>query len=98
MESKKVNRKVRTGVVVSDKMEKTIVVRVDRMAKHSLYGKPVLRSKKFMAHDEANDCRIGDTVMIAETRPLSAHKRWEVTQIIERAPILGVKPEDEEAL
>ena len=66
MESKKVNRKVRTGVVVSDKMEKTIVVRVDRMAKHSLYGKPVLRSKKFMAHDEANDCRIGDKVMIAE--------------------------------
>ena len=98
MESKKVNREVRTGVVVSDKMEKTIVVRVDRMAKHSLYGKPVLRSKKFMAHDEANDCRIGDKVMIAETRPLSAHKRWEVTQIIERAPILGVKPEDEEAL
>lgn len=98
MESKKANRKVRTGVVVSDKMEKTIVVRVDRMAKHSLYGKPVLRSKKFMAHDEANDCRIGDKVMIAETRPLSAHKRWEVAQIIERAPVLGAKPQDEEAL
>ena len=98
MESKKINRKVRTGVVVSDKMEKTIVVRVDRMAKHSLYGKPVLRSKKFMAHDEANDCRIGDKVMIAETRPLSAHKRWEVAQIIERAPVLGAKPEDDEAL
>ena len=98
MESKKINRKVRTGVVVSDKMEKTIVVRVDRMAKHSLYGKPVLRSKKFMAHDEANDCRIGDKVMIAEKRPLSAHKRWEVAQIIERAPVLGAKPEDEEAL
>ena len=98
MESKKINRKVRTGVVVSDKMEKTIVVRVDRMAKHSLYGKPVLRSKKFMAHDEANDCRIGDKVMIAETRPLSAHKRWEVAQIIERAPVLGAKPQDEEAL
>ena len=98
MESKKVNRKVRTGVVVSDKMEKTIVVRVDRMAKHSLYGKPVLRSKKFMAHDEANDCRVGDKVMIAETRPLSAHKRWEVAQIIERAPVLGAKPQDEEAL
>ncbi len=98
MESKKANRKVRTGVVVSDKMEKTIVVRVDRMAKHSLYGKPVLRSKKFMAHDEANDCRVGDKVMIAETRPLSAHKRWEVAQIIERAPVLGAKPQDEEAL
>ncbi len=98
MEVKKANRKVRTGVVVSDKMDKTIVVRVDRMAKHSLYGKPVLRSKKFMAHDEANDCRIGDRVMIAETRPLSAHKRWEVAQIIERAPILGAKLEDEGAL
>lgn len=98
MEAKKVNRKVRTGVVVSDKMDKTIVVRVDRMAKHSLYGKPVLRSKKFMAHDEANDCRIGDEVMIAETRPLSAHKRWELTQIIKRAPVLGSKLEDEEAL
>ena len=98
MESKKANRKVRTGVVVSDKMDKTVVVRVDRMAKHSLYGKPVLRSKKFMAHDEANDCRVGDKVMIAETRPLSAHKRWEVAQIIERAPVLGAKPQDEEAL
>ena len=98
MEERTAHRKVRTGTVVSDKMEKTIVVRVDRMAKHSLYGKPVLRSKKFMAHDEANDCRIGDKVMIAETRPLSAHKRWEVAQIIERAPVLGAKPEDEEAL
>ena len=98
MEDRTAHRKVRTGIVVSDKMEKTIVVRVDRMAKHSLYGKPVLRSKKFMAHDEANDCRIGDKVMIAETRPLSAHKRWEVAQIIERAPVLGAKPEDEEAL
>ena len=98
MEDRTAHRKVRTGIVVSDKMEKTIVVRVDRMAKHSLYGKPVLRSKKFMAHDEANDCRIGDKVMIAETRPLSAHKLWEVAQIIERAPVLGAKPEDEEAL
>ena len=98
MEANKVNREVRSGVVVSDKMDKTIVVRVDRMAKHSLYGKPVLRSKKFMAHDETNDCRIGDKVMIAETRPLSANKRWEVAQIIERAPVMGVKQEDEEAL
>ena len=98
MEERNAYRKVRTGIVVSDKMDKTIVVRVDRMAKHSLYGKPVLRSKKFMAHDEANDCRIGDKVMIAETRPLSAHKRWEVAQIIERAPVLGAKPQDEEAL
>ena len=98
MEVKKVNRKVRTGVVVSDKMDKTIVVRVDRMSKHSLYGKPVLRSNKFMTHDETNDCRIGDKVMIAETRPLSANKRWEVAQIVKRAPVLGAKLEDEEAL
>ena len=97
MEERKAHRKVRTGIVVSDKMEKTIVVRVDRMAKHSLYGKPVLRSKKFMAHDETNDCRIGDTVLIGETRPLSAHKCWEVVEIIERAPVLGVQLKEEEA-
>lgn len=82
-------RKARVGIVVSDKMEKSIVVRVDRMAKHELYGKPVLRSKKFMAHDENNECRIGDRVQIEETRPLSARKHWEVTKIIEKAPILG---------
>lgn len=89
MEANTKHRKIRTGVVVSDKMDKTIVVRVNRMAKHSLYGKPVLRSKKFMAHDALNDCRMGDTVMIGETRPLSARKRWEVVKIVERAPILG---------
>ncbi len=98
MEERNAYRKVRTGIVVSDKMDKTIVVRVDRMAKHALYGKPVLRSKKFMAHDEANECRIGDRVLIAETRPLSARKRWEVAQIIERAPVLGVKPFEEEEI
>ena len=85
MESKKVNRKVRTGVVVSDKMEKTIVVRVDRMAKHSLYGKPVLRSKKFMAHDDKNECGVGDTVRIMETRPMSKLKRWRMVEILEKA-------------
>ncbi|MDO5563025.1 MAG: 30S ribosomal protein S17 [Synergistaceae bacterium] len=97
MEEQKTHRKVRTGIVVSDKMEKTIVIRVDRMAKHSLYGKPVLRSKKFMAHDEKNDCRIGDKVLIGETRPLSARKCWEVLEIIERAPVLGVQFEEEDA-
>ena len=96
MEERKAHRKLRTGVVVSDKMEKTIVVRLDRMAKHSLYGKPVLRSKKFMVHDAENTCRIGDKVLIGETRPLSANKCWEVMEIIERAPILGVAPLDEE--
>lgn len=96
MEERKAHRKVRTGIVVSDKMDKTVVVRVDRMAKHSLYGKPVLRSKKFMAHDEANDCRMGDTVRIGETRPLSAKKRWEVLEIIERAPLFGTNDEEAE--
>lgn len=96
MEEHKAHRKVRIGVVVSDKMDKTVVVRIDRMAKHSLYGKPVLRSKKFAAHDETNICRIGDKVQIAETRPLSAHKRWEVTELIERAPVLSVNPLEEE--
>lgn len=95
MEENKKHRKVRTGTVVSDKMEKTIVVRVDRMAKHNLYGKPVLRSTKFMAHDETNDCRIGDTVAIGETRPLSARKCWEVLEIVKRAPVLGGKVDEE---
>jgi len=98
MEERIAYRKVRTGIVVSDRMDKTIVVRVDRMAKHSLYGKPVLRSKKFMAHDENNECRMGDKVLIAETRPLSANKRWEVAEIIERAPALGAKSLEEEEI
>ena len=92
-EASSINRTL-IGRVVSDKMEKTIVVRVDRMAKHSLYGKPVLRSKKFMAHDENNECRIGDTVTIGETRPLSARKCWELLEIVERAPILGGTEEE----
>lgn len=94
MEVRNPHRKVRTGLVVSDKMNKTIVVRVDRMSKHPLYGKPVLRVKKYMAHDEANECRPGDRVMIQETRPLSRRKRWEVIEIVERAPILGVAEEE----
>lgn len=97
-EEVKAYRKGRVGIVVSDKMEKTIVVRVDRMAKHSLYGKPVLRSKKFMAHDEKQDCHIGDRVLIEETRPTSKHKHWEVTKIIERAPVLGNDPLESEEI
>ena len=89
MEDRKPHRKVRTGIVVSDKMNKTVVVKVDRMSKHPLYGKPVLRVKKYMAHDEANECRPGDKVLIEETRPLSRHKRWNVAEIVERAPVLG---------
>ncbi|ACZ19407.1 30S ribosomal protein S17 [Thermanaerovibrio acidaminovorans] len=94
MEERKPYRKVRTGVVVSDKMDKTVVVKVSRMSKHALYGKPVLRVKKYMAHDEANDCRIGDLVKIEETRPLSRHKRWRVVEILERAPIFGATGEE----
>ena len=85
------HRKVRTGIVESDKMSKTVVVRVERMSKHPLYGKSVLRVKKYMAHDETNECRPGDRIQIEETRPLSRHKRWKVSQIIERAPVLGAE-------
>jgi small subunit ribosomal protein S17 len=95
MEETKSNRKVRVGTVVSDKMQKTVVVQVERMAKHPLYGKPVLRRKKFMAHDEGNECRIGDKVRIEETRPLSCRKCWRVAEIIERAPVLGAEGANE---
>ena len=91
MEERTPHRKVRTGIVVSDKMDKTVVVRIERMSKHPLYGKPVLRVKKYMAHDDVNECRQGDRIQIEETRPLSRHKRWRVSQIIERAPILGAE-------
>ncbi|MBQ3740199.1 MAG: 30S ribosomal protein S17 [Bacteroidales bacterium] len=79
------NRKVREGVVVSDKMEKSIVVLVERKMKHPIYGKFLKRSTKFMAHDEKNDCHIGDRVRIMETRPLSKNKCWRLVEIIERA-------------
>ena len=78
-------RKVRTGVVVSDKMDKTVVVRIDRQVRHRLYGKTVRRSSKFAAHDEQNDAHVGDTVRLMETRPLSKSKRWRVVEIVERA-------------
>jgi small subunit ribosomal protein S17 len=78
-------RKVRTGVVVSDKMDKTVLVRVDRQVRHPLYGKTVRRSSKFAAHDEGNDAHLGDTVRVMETRPLSKTKRWRVVEVVERA-------------
>ncbi len=78
-------RKVRLGVVVSDKMQKTVVVQIDRRVPHPIYGKMVTRSKKFKAHDEENTAKAGDTVRIAETRPLSKDKRWRVVEIVERA-------------
>ena len=78
-------RKVRRGYVVSDKMDKTVVVEVGDHVKHALYGKVVRRSSKIKAHDEQNAAGIGDLVLIAETRPLSASKRWRIVEIIEKA-------------
>ena len=78
-------RKTRTGKVVSNKMQKTIVVAVEDHVKHPLYGKIVKRTYKLKAHDENNDCNIGDTVIVMETRPLSKDKRWRLVEIIERA-------------
>lgn len=78
-------RKERIGVVFSDKMDKTITVAVKWKEKHPIYGKFVNKTKKFHAHDEKNDCNIGDTVRIMETRPLSKTKRWRVVEVIERA-------------
>jgi small subunit ribosomal protein S17 len=77
-------RKERIGVVVSNKMSKSIVVAVKRKVKHPIYGKFVNRTSKFMAHDEDNTCSIGDTVRIMETRPLSKNKNWRLVEIIER--------------
>ena len=78
-------RKTRVGVVVSDKMDKSIVIKVERKMKHPIYGKFLKRSTKFMAHDEKNDCHIGDRVRIMETRPLSKNKCWRLVEILERA-------------
>ena len=78
-------RKTRTGKVVSDKMDKTITVAIEDHVKHPLYGKIVKRTYKLKAHDENNDCNIGDTVKVMETRPLSKDKRWRLVEIIERA-------------
>jgi len=78
-------RKTREGLVVSDKMDKTVVVAVEDRVKHALYGKVLRRTSKLKAHDEQNDCGVGDRVLIMETRPLSATKRWRVVQILERA-------------
>lgn len=84
MENRK-ERKERIGVVTSNKMEKSIVVSVVKKVKHPLYGKFVKQTKKYVAHDETNDCNIGDTVRIMETRPLSKSKCWRLVEIIERA-------------
>lgn len=78
-------RKTRVGVVVSNKMQKSITVDVERKVKHPLYGKFMKKNKKFLAHDEENTCNIGDTVRIAEIRPMSKRKKWRLVEVIERA-------------
>ena len=78
-------RKAREGLVTSDKMDKTVVVEVEDRVKHPKYGKVIRRTKKYMAHDEANACGVGDRVLLAETRPASATKRWRVAEILEKA-------------
>lgn len=78
-------RKERIGQVVSSKMQKSITITVDRKVKHPIYGKFVRKTTKFTAHDENNDCNVGDTVKVMETRPMSKNKRWRLVEIIERA-------------
>ena len=78
-------RKTREGLVVSDKMDKTVVVSVEDRVKHALYGKVMRKSARLKAHDEQNECGIGDRVLLMETRPLSATKRWRVVEILEKA-------------
>ena len=82
-------RKVREGVVVSNKMDKTVVVKVIRHAEHPLYGKRIIKTKKYVAHDEENVCDVGDQIRIRETRPLSKTKRWELVEIVRKAPVFG---------
>lgn len=75
------------GVVVSDKMDRTVVVRVERLKQHPVYGKVLRASRRYLAHDEASQCRVGDRVRIRESRPLSRRKRWVVEEILERSPV-----------
>ncbi|MGI9626005.1 MAG: 30S ribosomal protein S17 [Longimicrobiales bacterium] len=82
--AERLRRKARVGVVLSDKADKTVTVRVERQVSHPLYGKRMSRTKKYHAHDEKNEYQVGDTVRIMETRPLSKTKRWRVTELIER--------------
>lgn len=90
--AKQRHRKIRTGVVVSNKMDKTVVVEVTRIVLHPAYDKYVRRRKRFMAHDEDNRCRIGDEVMIVETRPLSRKKNWRVRKVVKEAALPGGTP------
>jgi len=84
MSERRNTRRVQQGVVVSDKMDKTVVVKVERLTRHPLYGKVIRRAARFKAHDEKNECRVGDLVRIAECRPLSKEKTWRVVEILAR--------------
>lgn len=85
MSEERGNRKTLTGIVVSDKMDKTVVVRVERLVRHPVYHKTVKRRKKFKAHDETNQCGVGDKVLLIESRPLSRDKRWRVKEVLAKA-------------
>ena len=87
-------RKVRTGRIVSNKMDKTVVVAVEFLRRHPLYKKTIRHTAKFKAHDEDNTCRIGDTVKIIETRPLSKEKHWRVAEIVSRKEVVEVAPSE----
>ena len=88
-------RQEKIGVVTSTKMQKTVVITVERQGTHPLYKRVVRRSKNFLAHDEKNQCRVGDTVRIQETRPLSSRKRWRVVEIVTKATLVAPVPEVE---
>jgi len=87
-------RKIRVGRVVSNKMDKTVVVTVETLRHHPLYKKTIRKAVKFKAHDEKNECRLGDTVKIIETRPLSKEKRWRVAEIITKREVVEVQPKE----
>ena len=87
MEQQNKKQNTRIGFVTSNKMNKSVLVAVDRLVKHPLYGKTLRRTKKFMAHDEENQCKIGDKVKIEETRPMSKRKRWKVCEVLEKAKV-----------
>ncbi len=89
-----INRKTRVGRVVSNKMDKTVVVAVDVVKRHRIYNKPIKNAVKYKAHDEKNECNEGDIVRIIETRPLSKEKRWRVAEIITKKEAVEIKPEE----
>lgn len=86
--------KLQTGIVVSNKMDKTVVVRIDRSKRHRLYGKTLRVTQRYKAHDEHNECRLGDVVKIAETRPLSREKRWRVVEVVTKGDVAEVAPRE----